>query len=89
MNESVTPATSTCIPTVAELGFAPETLRAQYAAKRAKRLRMDGNNQYQEITGHYAHCNVDTYVAPEFTRPTLNEELDWREQGDLAGLIVQ
>jgi cyclohexanone monooxygenase len=58
------------------LGFDPGALREKYAAERAKRLRADGNNQYQEITGKYAHYNVDPYVEPGFTRPALHEELD-------------
>lgn len=76
MNESAMPATPSRIPTVAELGFDPATLREKYTAERAKRLRADGNNQYQEITGEHAHYNVDPYVEPGFTRPALHEELD-------------
>jgi cyclohexanone monooxygenase len=64
------------MPTTAELGFDPEALRAKYAAERTKRLRADGNNQYQEITGQFAHYNVDPYVEPGFTRPALHEALD-------------
>jgi len=64
------------IPTPAELGFDPAELRQKYAAERTRRLRQDGNNQYQEITGKYAHYNEDPYVEPGFTRPALHEELD-------------
>jgi len=76
MSEAVTQSKPNGIPTAAELGFDPATLREKYAAERAKRLRADGNSQYQEITGKYAHYNADPYVAPGFTRPALHEELD-------------
>jgi cation diffusion facilitator CzcD-associated flavoprotein CzcO len=64
------------IPTAKELGFEPAALREKYAAERTKRLRADGNNQYQEITGAHEHYNLDPYVEPGFTRPALQEELE-------------
>jgi cyclohexanone monooxygenase len=76
MSEAVTQSTPNHIPTPEELGFDPGALREKYAAERAKRLRADANNQYQEITGQYAHYNADPYVEPGFTRPALHEELD-------------
>ncbi|MEQ1783170.1 MAG: NAD(P)-binding protein, partial [Hyphomonadaceae bacterium] len=47
----------------AELGFDPATLKARYRAERDKRLRQDGNQQYVEISGQYAHYLEDPYVA--------------------------
>jgi len=76
MREAVTQSKPNGIPTAEELGFDPGALREKYAAERARRLRPDGNSQYQEITGKYAHYNQDPYVAPGFTRPALHEELD-------------
>ena len=76
MSEAVTQPTPNRIPTPEELGFDPGALREKYAAERAKRLRADANSQYQEITGQFAHYNVDPYVEPGFTRPALHEELD-------------
>ncbi|TMA56596.1 MAG: NAD(P)/FAD-dependent oxidoreductase, partial [Deltaproteobacteria bacterium] len=76
MSEAVAQSTPNGIPTAEELGFDPGALRKKYAAERAKRLRADGNTQYQEITGKYAHYNVDPYVEPGFTRPARHEELD-------------
>ena len=76
MSEAVTQSKPNGIPTAEELGFDPGALRKKYAAERAKRLRADGNTQYQEITGKYAHYNVDPYVEPGFTRPARHEELD-------------
>ena len=47
------------IPTAQELGFDPAALRQKYAAERAKRLRADGNNQYQEVSGALEHFERD------------------------------
>jgi cation diffusion facilitator CzcD-associated flavoprotein CzcO len=63
------------IPTPEELGFDPSELRQRYAAERARRLRADGNNQYQEITGELERYNNDPYVEPGFKRAPLHEEL--------------
>ncbi|MDO8432952.1 MAG: NAD(P)/FAD-dependent oxidoreductase [Candidatus Binatus sp.] len=76
MSAGVTEAESKRIPTPEELGFDPAKLRRKYAAEREKRLRVDGNNQYREITGALEHYNSDPYVDPGFTRPALNEELE-------------
>src|SRR5713226_1432600 len=64
------------IPTAKELGFDPAALREKYAAERTRRLRADGNNQYQEITGAHEHYNFDPYVEPGFTRQALQEDLE-------------
>jgi cyclohexanone monooxygenase len=76
MSESITETESKGIPTPRELGFDPAELRRRYAAEREKRLRTDGNNQYQEITGALERYNSDPYVDPGFTRPALQETLD-------------
>ena len=76
MNEALAQSQPNEIPTPEELGFDPAELRQKYAEERARRLRADGNNQYQEITGKHEHYNSDPYVEPGFTRPALQEELD-------------
>ena len=38
-----------------DLGFDPEALKARYRQERDKRLRADGNEQYREIVGQFAH----------------------------------
>jgi cyclohexanone monooxygenase len=63
------------IPTPAELGFDPAELRKKYAEERARRLRPEGNNQYQEIIGKFAHFEDDPYVAP-IKRDAISEDLD-------------
>ena len=59
-----------------ELGFDPEALHARYLAERDKRLRADGNEQYREIKGQFAHYLDDPYVEPGFTRPALTDEVE-------------
>ena len=61
---------------LADIGFDPEALKAKYRAERDKRLRADGNEQYQEIAGQYAHYLDDPYVEPGFTRAPLTDEVD-------------
>jgi cyclohexanone monooxygenase len=77
MSEAVMePQTTKGIPSPQELGFDPAELRRKYAEEREKRLRADGNNQYQEIKGRLERYNQDPYVKPGFTRPALHEQLD-------------
>ncbi len=60
----------------ADLGFDPDALRAKYRAERDKRLRADGNEQYLEVEGDFAHYRDDPYVAPGFTRAPLMDEVE-------------
>src|SRR4029077_15058138 len=41
---------------------ASDTLRHRYAQERAKRLRPDGNDQYLELKGRFAHLLDDPYT---------------------------
>ena len=50
------------------------SVHARYAAERAKRLRPDGNEQYIEPTGVFAHLLDDPYTEP-FERPPLCDEV--------------
>jgi cyclohexanone monooxygenase len=59
-----------------DLGFDPDALKARYRAERDKRLRQDGNEQYQEIAGSYAHYLEDPYVPPGFTRDPITDETE-------------
>ena len=49
-------------PTTDDLGFDPQALRARYRAERDKRLRADGNEQYVEVAGRFAHFLEDPYT---------------------------
>ena len=46
------------------LAFDPDALREKYRQERDKRLRPDGNDQYVEIKGQFAHYLEDPYVEP-------------------------
>ena len=61
--------------TEVELEFDPDALRRRYREERDKRIREDGNSQYVEITGDYAHYLDDPYVEP-LVREPLNDEVD-------------
>jgi len=62
--------------TASGLGFDPEKLREKYRAERDKRLRVDGNEQYVEIKGDFAHYLDDPYVEPGFSRAPLTDEVE-------------
>ena len=59
--------------------FDPDALREKYREERDKRLRADGNEQYVEVTGEFAHYLDDPYVEPGFDRapaaPTTSTSL--------------
>ena len=48
-------------------------IRERYRAERDKRLRPDGNDQYIEPTGQYAHYLEDPYVEPALRDPLTDE----------------
>ncbi len=58
-----------------ELAFDPVALLAKYRAERDKRIRPDGNEQYQEPKGDFSHFLDDPYVAP-LTREPLFDEVE-------------
>ncbi|HIG40745.1 MAG: NAD(P)/FAD-dependent oxidoreductase [bacterium] len=60
----------------AELGFDPDALREKYRVERDKRLREDGNQQYQEVNGDFSRYVDDPYVEPGFSRDPLEDEVD-------------
>jgi cation diffusion facilitator CzcD-associated flavoprotein CzcO len=59
-----------------DLGFDPDALREKYRVERDKRLRDDGNSQYQEMLGDFSHYIDDPYVKPGFTRDPLVDDVD-------------
>jgi cyclohexanone monooxygenase len=50
-----------------ERDFDPDALRERYRRERDRRLRSDGNEQYVEVKGQFAHFLDDPYVEPGFT----------------------
>lgn len=72
-----------------DLGFDPDALKAKYRAERDKRLRADGNAQYVEIAGRFAHYLDDPYVQPGFSRAPLTDEMEVIViGGGFGGLLV-
>jgi cyclohexanone monooxygenase len=60
-----------------ELDFDPDALRQKYRAERDKRLRADGEAQYLELSGRFAHyAEDDPYADPDFTRAPLTDEVE-------------
>ncbi|HUF79774.1 MAG TPA: NAD(P)/FAD-dependent oxidoreductase [Burkholderiales bacterium] len=45
-----------------DLGFDPAELKARYRAERDKRVREDGNEQYVNVAGQFAHYLEDPYT---------------------------
>ena len=63
----------TTVDEPAPLAFDPDALRDKYRAERDKRLRADGNEQYVEVTGEFAHFLDDPYVEPIEREPLFDE----------------
>jgi len=63
-------------PKAADLGFDPAALRERYRQEREKRLRVDGTDQYLEVTGQFSRFVDDPYAVPGYTREPLTDEVD-------------
>ena len=63
-------------PEFSNLGFDPDALREKYRQERDKRIRPDGNDQYVEVSGRFAHFVDDPYVEPGFEREPLTDDVD-------------
>ena len=59
-----------------DLGFDPEALRARYREERDKRLRADGNAQYADMTGKFAHFLDDPYIETPIDRAPVTDEIE-------------
>ena len=60
-------------PAVGDAAFDADALREKYRYERDKRVRIDGNDQYQEMAGTFAHFLDDPYVEPVAREPLLDE----------------
>ena len=56
--------------------FDPEFLRKKYREERDKRLRQDGNEQYQEVSGDFSYFVEDPYINDEITREAIKEDAE-------------
>jgi cation diffusion facilitator CzcD-associated flavoprotein CzcO len=71
-----------------QAGIDAEKLRAKYREEREKRLRPDGNDQYLQPTGRYAHLLDDPYV-PRAPRAPRSDEVTFAiVGGGFAGLAT-
>ena len=61
---------------IENLGFDPKALRKKYSAERAKRIRPEGNNQYQEMNGEFSNYIEDPYIKEKIKRAPLIDEID-------------
>ena len=51
---------------IEKFDFDPEKLREKYREERDKRLRSDGNDQYQEVKGDFSYFVEDPYVEEKW-----------------------
>ena len=70
------------------LAFDPDSLRDRYRRERDKRLRTDGNAQYVEATGPFAHYLDDPYATPVSRGPVTGDVTVVVVGGGFAGLIA-
>jgi cyclohexanone monooxygenase len=64
------------LPNDTRLNFDPDALREKYKRERDKRVRPEGNAQYVNVEGKFAHFVDDPYVDPGFTREPLTDDVD-------------
>jgi cyclohexanone monooxygenase len=66
-----------------------EALKERYRLERERRLRADGNAQYVEAAGDFAHYLDDPYADPSFTRAPVAETVEVLiVGGGFGGLIA-
>ncbi|PCJ16994.1 MAG: monooxygenase [Gammaproteobacteria bacterium] len=63
------------IDSVETLDFDPVALRQRYNEERDKRLRPEGNDQYQQVTGEFTHFVDDPHVVDAINREPLEDEV--------------
>ncbi|MFN7056728.1 flavin-containing monooxygenase [Hyphomonas sp.] len=71
-----------------DLGFDPEALRARYRAERDRRLRADGNEQYLNIAGQFAHYLEDPYTERVARAPVTDHVEVAVIGGGFGGLLA-
>jgi cation diffusion facilitator CzcD-associated flavoprotein CzcO len=74
--------------TVGEAPTGREATIARYRAERDKRLREDGNDQYVEVAGRFAHYLHDPYTGRTEREPLQDEVIVAVVGGGFAGLVT-
>jgi cation diffusion facilitator CzcD-associated flavoprotein CzcO len=59
-----------------DLGFDPNALAEKYRAERDRRVRAEGNEQYVEMVGQFAHYLEDPYVEQPLAREPLTDDTE-------------
>ena len=68
--------------------FDPDALRLKYRQERDKRVRVDGNEQYQDVVGDFAHYLNDPYVEPLVREPLYDDVEVVIIGGGFGGLLT-
>ncbi|MEM9177588.1 MAG: NAD(P)/FAD-dependent oxidoreductase [Myxococcota bacterium] len=63
-------------PTPLPDDFDAEAMRARYLAERDKRIRPEGNDQYVNVEGKFAHYLDDPYVGEPEERDVVTDEVE-------------
>ncbi|WP_430418869.1 flavin-containing monooxygenase [Phenylobacterium sp.] len=71
-----------------DLGFDPNALLEKYRAERDRRVRSEGNEQYVEIAGQFAHYLEDPYVAKIERAPITDDTEVVIIGGGFGGLLA-
>ena len=79
----VSPAAGNKLPAIDKAA-----LRQKYLAERDKRLRPDGNAQYQRLTGQFAHYSEDPYLPVVPRTPKTDHVTFAFVGGGFAGLVT-
>jgi cyclohexanone monooxygenase len=64
------------LPTPEELGFDPEELRRKYQFERDRRLRPEGEAQYQQTDGEFEAINDDPHITERIDRAPIEEDIE-------------
>ena len=70
------------------LGFDPAALKTKYLAERDKRIRKDGNDQYVNMTGDFAHYIDDPYIERVDREPLTDHAHIVVIGGGFGGLLA-
>ena len=70
------------------IAFDPDALRHKYRAERDKRVRADGNEQYVEMKGKYAHYLEDPYTQRIERKPLTDNVEVVVIGGGFGGLLA-
>ncbi|MFI0977379.1 flavin-containing monooxygenase [Streptomyces sp. NPDC021093] len=63
-------------PDAQDLGFDPAELRARYRAERDRRIRPEGNGQYERAAGRFGYYDEDPYTEAPSDRDPLCDRVE-------------